>query len=264
MKFQKTLNKNSSENLKNRILSEKEFHKIKYEKSKGSLAYHYNFNPTYIIFTRMKHLFGQIQNKIVVEYGCGSGWITTELAKKGAILKSFDISAAAIHKTNMNLSILGLEKQCKLQVMAAEFLGYKRDSFDVAIGFAILHHLDLKLSIEELYRILKPNGEAYFAEPLIHNPIIRIYRLLTPFYRTRDERALDFHQIKSLCSKFSEYKYESFYLVSIFSIALLYIPFMRRYYEVLRQYLFKLDRWLFYRFPFLRKYAWYILIYLKK
>ena len=32
----------------------------------------------------------------------------------------------------------------------------------------------------ELSRIIKPNGECIFQEPMGHNPIINLYRKLTP------------------------------------------------------------------------------------
>lgn len=38
--------------------------------------------------------------------------------------------------------------------MGAERLNYSDQSFDVAVGFAIIHHLDLSLAIPELYRVL--------------------------------------------------------------------------------------------------------------
>ena len=72
--------------------------------------------------------------------------------------------------------------------MPAERLSYSDSVFDLAVGFAIIHHLDLKPALAELHRVLKPGGVAFFAEPLGTNPAIQLYRRLTPQFRTEDER----------------------------------------------------------------------------
>jgi len=54
--------------------------------------------------------------------------------------------------------------------MPAERLVYPTDTFDVAVGFAIIHRLDVPRALEELHRILKPGGVACLAEPSAVNP----------------------------------------------------------------------------------------------
>lgn len=86
--------------------------------------------------------------------------------------------------------------------MGGEQLNYPDGFFDIAVGFAIIHHLDLNLAIPELYRVLKPGGIAYFAEPLGGNPVINLYRKLTPQYRTQDEEPIDLDKLSSLLYQF--------------------------------------------------------------
>jgi len=79
-------------------------------------------------------------------------------------VSAFDISAEAVRRTREVLASDGYADQCSVAQMGAERLDYADESFDVVFGFAILHHLDLKPAIAELYRVLKPGGIAYFAE----------------------------------------------------------------------------------------------------
>ena len=75
------------------------------------------------------------------------------------------------------------------------------NSFDIVYGSGILHHLDLKKSLNEINRVLKKDGTIIFVEPLATNPLINIYRKFTPNARTSDEhpfRLSDIELIKSL------------------------------------------------------------------
>jgi ubiquinone/menaquinone biosynthesis C-methylase UbiE len=82
-----------------------------------------------------------------------------------------------------------------------ESLCFDNDSFDLVIGRAILHHLDLSRALPEIHRVLKKNGRGLFIEPLGMNPLINLYRKLTPQNHTPDEHPLknaDFQKLSSL------------------------------------------------------------------
>jgi uncharacterized protein YbaR (Trm112 family)/SAM-dependent methyltransferase len=59
-------------------------------------------------------------------------------------------------------------------------------SFDVIFGSAILHHFDelnKQVLAKNIFSWLKPNGKAFFLEPLNTNPIMRIVRGLSAIFR---------------------------------------------------------------------------------
>jgi len=62
----------------------------------------------------------------------------------------------------------------------------------------MLHHLDLSYAFPEMRRILKPGGKILAVEALDYNPLIKLYRKLTPDMRTEWEKAhiLDLSDIK--------------------------------------------------------------------
>jgi SAM-dependent methyltransferase len=74
--------------------------------------------------------------------------------------------------------------------MNAEKMDFPDDEFDLVCGFGILHHLNLDVALRELARVLKSDGSCIFLEPLGHNPAINLYRWLTPNMRTEDEHPL--------------------------------------------------------------------------
>jgi len=249
--------------LASRHKAESDFHDRKYGDGEG-YPRHYTVNPTYPIYQRMLTLAGDQSGKIVLEYGCGEGWITRDLAKRGALVSAFDISAEAVRKTSEVLASAGLSDRCRVAQMGAERLEYPDEYFDLSIGFAILHHLDLELAIAELYRVLKPGGVAYFAEPLGGNPLINLYRNLTPKYRTEDEAPLNLRALAPVLLRFREVHHTDFYVTALASVALAYLPFGSRLYPTVNRHLMKLDDALLRIFPSLGGLAWYTILKLRK
>ncbi len=126
--------------------------------------------------------------KRVLEYGCGPGSQSFELAKRGAHVTGIDISPVAIEIARAEAERQGVE--ATFAVMDAERTTFPDGSFDLIVGGAILHHLDLDRAYAELARLLAPGGRAVFIEPLGHNALINLYRKMTPEQRTPDEHPL--------------------------------------------------------------------------
>src|SRR6266567_5983230 len=140
--------------------------------------------------------------KRVLEYGCGTGSCSLLLARSGAIVTGIDISPIAIEQATARAK---LEHVCGVvyQTMNAEQMVFGDSSFDLICGSGILHHLDLKRAFAELSRTLKSTGCAVFFEPLGHNPLINLYRKLTPQMRSVDERPVQMSGLR-LANKYFE------------------------------------------------------------
>lgn len=52
------------------------------------------------------------------------------------------------------------------------------------------NELRFGVSLKEIRRVIKIGGRALFQEPLSANPILRMFRILTPYARTKDEKPL--------------------------------------------------------------------------
>jgi len=245
-----------TDDLESRLQSEKKFHDAKYT---GEDLYpaHYSAGPTVPIYKDMLRELGSLDSKVVLEYGCGDGWCTADLCRAGGNVRSFDISEQAVQSTRAALDRQGLSEMANVKVMSAENLEYADETFDVAFGFAILHHLDLGLAIPELLRVLKPGGIGIFAEPLQGNPLLRLYRHFTPQFRTEDEEPMRISSFKSIFANFSSVEHEEYYLTGQAALAMLHVPGIRNLYPKTRQVLWSFDRKILNAVPALGNWAWY-------
>ena len=240
-----------------RLQRESEYHDAKYVSDDGPFIY--RANPTYRIFRQMKAALGNVSGMRILEYGCGTGWITVELAELGAELHSFDISQEAVTQTREWVSRHRPEANCQIQQMAAEKLDYPDAHFDLVIGFAILHHLELGLALPELRRVMKPGARALFAEPLGSNPLINLYRRCTPAFRTPDERPLRMRSSLREAAMFRRVAHEEFYFAALLPLAFSAIVEPRRMQVAVERFA-AVDRMLFRVLPPVRSWAWYTLL----
>jgi SAM-dependent methyltransferase len=197
------------------------------------------------------------EGKRILEYGCGTGSHAFSLAKKGARVTGIDISDVAVEKAQRQANaerIQGLD----FAAMNAEELKFPDNTFDLICGTAILHHLDLTKAFPELARTLKPGGKAVFVEPLGHNPVINLYRRLTPGVRTPDEHPLLMRDFKLARGWFDKVDIRCFHLFSLCAV-----PFRRhRSFGRLLRWFDHIDAGLFRATPFMRRYAWATVVHL--
>lgn len=241
--------------MQERIEREKEFHNHRFaENTRKSLDKYYavSTNTRKLFLDLMdKDLFG----KKVLEYGCGTGSFSFDLAEKGAFVHGIDISEVAIDEANKTALSKSYNKNLKFSVMNAEDLKYENDFFDRICGNSILHHLELKTSLKELTRVIKSEGNAIFIEPLGHNPFINLYRKLTPNLRSEDEHPLKTSDLKLLNEYFSKVNIYYFHLTT-----LLAVPFRNtKLFNGIFSLLNKLDSLLFHLEIFKRN-AWMVVI----
>ncbi len=103
-------------------------------------------------------LFGEkIYGKTTLDIGCGSGFQTILLANLGAKVKGIDITEEPIRLANYKLQNQKLDSFCFIS--DAEFLPFRDESFDVVNCCGnVLNYMNHEKGIEEIGRILKPNG----------------------------------------------------------------------------------------------------------
>jgi SAM-dependent methyltransferase len=243
--------------MEDRHLREKEFHdRIYGERRRDDVVRKYYKIMDGRIRFYEEVLVSRSSGRRVLEYGCGQGGHAYLLAEKGAFVTAIDLSETAIEQAEQTARARGLEDNTDFRVMNAEALDFPDDTFDVVCGTAIIHHLDLHKAYSEIARVLKPDGLAVFMEPLGHNPLINLYRGLTPRLRTEDEHPLRLEDFELARSFFEEVEVSYFHLLS-----LLAVPFggTRPFPRVLRT-LDAADRLLFRHLPAARKHAWYSVI----
>jgi ubiquinone/menaquinone biosynthesis C-methylase UbiE len=157
--------------------------------------------------------------RILVDFCCGRGTLTLMAAQAGAALSiGIDISPVSLQGCRRRAAEMGLEKKTYFLMADCEKTGLPDNSVDRIITAGCLHHLDLSYAFPELRRILKPGGRIYAIEALSYNPLIQLYRRLTPKLRTSFEKdhILSLKELK-FASRFFEVQNVRFF--HLFSIA---------------------------------------------
>jgi SAM-dependent methyltransferase len=189
-----------------------------------------------------------------LEYGCGPGSSAFRIAAKGAQVTGIDISDVAIAQCVAKARADHVDAH--FEVMDAEKLTFPAASFDLVCGTGILHHLDLERAFGQIARTLRADGTAVFIEPLGHNPAINAYRRLTPSLRTVDEHPFVMRDFDVARRHFGKVELRFFHLTSLACFPLQRMPGFR---AVLAAF-DAVDGALFGALPFLRRYAWVVVI----
>src|SRR5687767_4658027 len=125
------------------------------------------------------HLLGDVKGKTVLELGCGDGLNTVMLAKRGANVIAFDLSAELLELARKRVEANGC-RGVEFLLASAHSLPLKDESVDVVFGMAILHHLDLEIATENVRRVLKKGGRGIFKEPLRNSKLLARVRQFFP------------------------------------------------------------------------------------
>lgn len=108
--------------------------------------------------TSWKLIQGRLIEKKILDIGACSGWVSWHARKEGADTISTDIFVA-----NMSPNLIRV-------ICDKEQLPFKNGSFDFVLTANVLHHGDIGKTINEVYRVLRDEGEFIsLQEPCIPN-----------------------------------------------------------------------------------------------
>lgn len=197
---------------------------------------------------------GDLSGKTVLEMGSGEGYYALQFARRGAKVTAVDISPESIRILQAAADRESLDNITAV-VANAEALEFPDDTFDLVYGSAILHHLDLAVVTPEICRVLKKGGKGVFVEPLGHNPLINLYRILTPSLRTPDEHPIVMKDFKIFRQYADKVSFRSFYLTTVFAMFWRFILPSERLFKSSFLLFEKTDRLLFSVIPLLKRFA---------
>lgn len=165
------------------------------------------------------------RGRIFLDYACGNGFNAIKAAKVGAELTiGLDISNISIENARKIAQTEGVSNNTYFVQGDCENTGLPDNCIDLVICSGILHHLDLSCAFYELRRIVKPGGVILAIEALDYNPLIKLYRNITPQMRTEWEKAhIISYKDMSFASRFFDVKNIKHW--HLFSIAGVCIPF---------------------------------------
>jgi ubiquinone/menaquinone biosynthesis C-methylase UbiE len=127
--------------------------------------------------------------RVVLDYACGNGVNAIHAARSGAALAvGLDISSVSVENAARDAAGVGVGENTFFVQGDCEDTRLPPDSVDTVICSGMLHHLDLSYAFPELRRIMKPGAVLLGVEALDVNPVIKLYRKLTPAMRTEWEK----------------------------------------------------------------------------
>ncbi len=194
----------------------------------------------------------------ILDYGwAGDGDRALALLGRGArSVAGFDLwwSQDDLARVGELMRAAGVQQHVDFRLADPYATPFADDSFDIVIGASILHHLELHRALTEIRRVLRPGGRAVFVEPLAHNPIMRLGRLLTRSARSDAGRPFTEHDWLLCARHFDEFDHTERELSTIALMPLnLVLP--ARAQDRLARRAWALDKRLMERFPRLRKHA---------
>ena len=138
-------------------------------------------------------------SSLTLEIGCGTGVFTELVSKSGASITACELCEQLLelaYKKSYASKVSFINKD-------AAQLGSEHDGrYDVVWGSSVLHHLDLKLFLPKMLRLMKSGGCFVFAEPNMLNPQIWLERNVTVIRRitgaSPDETAFYRWRLKKL------------------------------------------------------------------
>lgn len=135
-----------------------------------------------------------LDNKHILELGCGSAEITRNIATSGTGRKisAFEVDKIA-HEGNLQITDL---PNVTFGLAGAQDIPLETDSVDIVFMFKSLHHVPLELmdqSMREIRRVLKPGGLVYISEPVFAGDFNEILCL---FHNEKIVREAAFNTIK--------------------------------------------------------------------
>jgi SAM-dependent methyltransferase len=144
-----------------------------------------------------------LDNKHILELGCGHAQKTREIATSGANrrISAFEVDEIA-HKNNLQITDL---PNVHFGLSGAQDIPLDDESVDVVFMFKSLHHVPTGLmeqSLGEIRRVLKPAGLAYISEPVFAGEFNEILRLFNDEKKVRKaafnslKKAVDTGQFK--------------------------------------------------------------------
>lgn len=158
-----------------------------------------------------RHLLPWIKSmspgKTVLEVGCGVGLDTFTMAQHGLSITAVDLTDVAIETVRKRFDDNELPGEFKAADACA--LPFNDNEFDYVYSFGVLHHVaDTEKSIDEVYRVLKPGGEAKIMLYHLHSLNEVVHRVTRVPFEEKDKicpvvRRFSRSEVQAIFSRFT-------------------------------------------------------------
>lgn len=108
-------------------------------------------------------ILGNLQNKTIIDIGCGSGYFATHLAMNGANVICADINDDLLGFAEIKFDSLGLE--IEIRKIPVNYCGLIPDEANAALLVNTYHHIDDRVNyFSQINQLLKASGSVYIVD----------------------------------------------------------------------------------------------------
>ena len=193
------------------------------------------------------YLLENIQGKVVLDLGCGSGENIAPLLARGAKVIAVDLSQELVELAVRRIQLHRPSASPQFLVASAYDVPLPGDSVDAVLCASLLHHLDIPRAMAEIRRVLKPRGIAVVKEPVRFSKFAASLRRMLPAQQdiSDNEHPLTRAEVEQVKSGWQVSGERAFRLP--------FVPLFSR--EKAIRSIWALDRWLLGRFTVLEHYS---------
>ena len=150
----------------------------------------YDKGINYISLGSMKKVYDKIlpyctNDTKILDLGCGTGALTLRAGSKGSNVKGIDINAEMLNICRERVNLARLDDKITLQEKGvAEITDEQPNSYDLIMSglcFSELSSDEIKFTLKESYRLLKPKGLLIIIDEVVPKNIFK--RILHLFIR---------------------------------------------------------------------------------
>jgi ubiquinone/menaquinone biosynthesis C-methylase UbiE len=100
------------------------------------------------------------KGKKTLEIGLGQGADSMQVIDRGAVYYGIDLTEESVRRVKERFQLFE-KRYAEVQVANAEHIPYEDNSFDIVYSHGVIHHSpNIVRIVSEIYRILKPGGQA--------------------------------------------------------------------------------------------------------
>jgi 2-polyprenyl-3-methyl-5-hydroxy-6-metoxy-1,4-benzoquinol methylase len=103
----------------------------------------------------------------VLEIGCASGWLSLEIARRGAHVEGIDVAAEAIRLAQTYAESHPPRGSVRYRAADINYEPLPSAHYDLVVAIGVLHHLaEVRAVLERVHAALKPSGLLFVIDPL--------------------------------------------------------------------------------------------------
>jgi len=151
----------------------------------------------------------------ILDFGCGSGESSTELAALGYDVLGIDLSPDLIALAEERARLDGVTDRAKFLVVDGSCAELPKGAYDLVVVLAVLHHVDLAATLRVIDEALSPTGFLVIAEPVAYSKTLQWLRDRSPVEKevSPNERQLHQGDMREIAERFQVVSKQHFNIV---------------------------------------------------